>query len=253
MSLRTKWCSGFAVAGVLLLVASCAEGPTLPPDDAEVGPLLKKGGGPPQLRDVDVEIPSDYTGNALIGDDFELNDGLYEGGKCAVVAKAGSSFSFFPFYGAMNGKERKDYEGDPDCRDAEGSLIQRWMRVDLANAKVHTEDHVDEPTLAQFILDEGLPEIDIGNDDVMNHAKVSTFDVSGSSGGSFGVPYCNYLQFNDAVGPNDLLISQDGSVVHVRTQDYPNNVGLCAYDVSGEEPLWVLLHLDIAYDVKDKS
>ena len=37
----------------------------------------------------------------------------------------------------MNGKERKYDENDPDCRDTSGTLIQRSIRVDLANAMVH--------------------------------------------------------------------------------------------------------------------
>jgi hypothetical protein len=232
-------------------VASCAEGPTLPPDDAAVAPLLKKGGGggggPPQLRDVDVEIP---TGNALIDDGL----GPYRGENCAVVAKAGSSFSFFPFYGAMNRKERKDYENDPNCRDINGTLIQRSIRVDLANAMVHDPaSHPNEDvTLAQLIIDQGLDPI--GSDDVMNHAKVSVFDGSGvyQSRVSFGVPYCNYLMFDDEVGSNDLTVAQTEGNVRVETQAWPDNVGLCAHDTGGDEPLVILLHLDIAYDAKDK-
>ncbi len=174
------------------------------------------------------------------------------------MAKAGSSFSFFPFYGAMNGKERKDYERDSDCRRTDGSLIQRRMSVNLAAAMVHVgPDHVDEETLGEMIdagsMDPivGFDGVDLG---VMNHAQVSVFDGSGdyTSRGSFGVPYCNYLMFNAAGAPgsNDLMVSQSTDTVRVQTQPgLDNNVGLCAYDTSGEEPLVIFLHLDIAYDV----
>jgi hypothetical protein len=260
MSLKTKCCSGLAVAGTLLLVASCAEGPTLPLDNGEVGAVLKKGGPKgPQLREVNVAIPSpsDFPGNALIGDGLVLTEGLYEGGKCGVVALAGSSFSFFPFYGGMNKKQLRDFEKAGECgwnhdSPTDSTAVRRWMRVDLAAAKVHVgPDHIGELTLGEMI---GLGSMDsIGTDDVMNHAKVSIFDGSGTydSRGSFGVPYCNYLMFNagGAPGSNDLRVTQSTGTVRVETQPGPNNVGLCAHDTGGAEPLEILLHLDIAYDV----
>jgi hypothetical protein len=238
----------------------------LPSEDGESGPVLAKGGPKgPQLREVNVAIPSliermpQDVPNALIGDGLQMTDGVYEGGKCGVVALAGSGFNFFPFYGGMNKKELRDFEQAGECGwnwdGTDSTAVRRWVRVDLANAKVHTDvTHSNEPTFAQFIIDQSLP--DIGTNDIMNHAKVAFFDVSGLSRGMFGVPYCNYLRFDNDVGSKNLRITHDGdgSTVHVETQPDPDNIGLCAYDVTLEPPLGtVLLHIDIAYDVKEKG
>ncbi len=46
------------------------------------------------------------------------------------------------------------------------------------------------------------------------------------------------------------MVTQGNGIVRVKTQPgLDNNVGLCAHDTGGPEPLLILLHLDIAYDV----
>jgi hypothetical protein len=280
MSLKMKCCSGLAVAGALLLVASCAEGPTLPPDDAGVGPVLKKGGGggPPQFRDVDVHI-SNVVPNALVGDTW--SDTLdYKGGWCGTVAKAYTSFSMWPFYGGMNRKELKDYENDLTCWE-NGSLIRRWMRVDLAAARVHKicrpgdddfdpslescpndnpTEHVGEMTLGE--LADSLWLDDPAGRDTVRLATVGIFDSETDfSRGGLRIDYCGAashpLKFDASrfLGSNDVSVTRpDTATTHIETQSgLDNNVGLCGhYDETEGQAMVLLLHLDFEYDVKDK-
>jgi hypothetical protein len=293
MSFTKKCCSALAVAGALLLVTSCAEGPTLPPDDGEVGPVLKKGGGkgggPPQVRDVDVEIRSDFAGNALIGDGL----GLYEGGKCGALAVRSTNFYMRPFDGGMNKKEMRDFEESAECgRNPDSTAVRRWMSVDLSAARVHRickpgdadfdpsleacpndhpVSHDGELTLAQMIANGDLDSIvgsgfDHGH--VYNAGVGSINTTDGLSRGSFRVVYCGAashpLKFDASrfPGSNDVWVdNSDTTNVHIETQPGPHdNVGLCAHydatwdgDSETQTPLVLLLHLDFAYDVIDQQ
>jgi hypothetical protein len=286
MSLIKKWCSGIAIAGVLLLMASCGEGPTGTSGEApEVGAVLAKGGqggggGPKEkFRDVDVHVPS-AAENALIGDPESVSGLDYIGGFCGTRAKAASSFSFWPFYGGMNRKEMKDYENNPDCW-VNGSLIRRWLRVDLASARVHKicrpgdsdfdpslescpndnpSEHEGEMTLGEWAASSN-PLDDPAGRDTVRVASVGIFDSeTGFSRAGLRIDYCGAashpLKFDASrfVGSNDVSLSRSGSSTHIATQTGPDdNVGLCGhYDATSGQSMVLLLHVDFEYDVKDK-
>ena len=100
-------------------------------------------------------------------------------------------------------------------------------------------------------------------------ASVGRFNTTtGYSRGGLRIVYCSGashpLKFvaSRFLSSNDVEVTRpDATTTHIETQiGEDNNVGLCGrYDTSWdgnsqtETPLVLLLHLDFAYDVKDKQ
>jgi len=252
---------------------------------------LKGSSSATPLRDVDMLIPGTVsTGltNFLRGDTL----GLYVGGdrnhldgECGVVAQAGSTFSFFPFYGGMNKKELRTFERLAECGrnpEPKGPAVRRTVTINLNDARVHricpstdsefvvcenvdSLNHSGESTLGELIAAGQLDSI-MGADSV-RHVTVAFFETSNDlSRGGFQVAYCGGLGFVDDGTWGLYALSVDNSNpsnVHIETQRGPHwNVASCGhYDTKWDDldgnpntptPLVLLLHVDIAYDVIDK-
>jgi len=248
-------------------------------------------GSDPQvpLRDVDVVIPETLSSgidNYLQPDDLGPYVGSdpnhLENGECGVVAQAGSTFSFWPFYGGMNRKQLRDFERAGECgRNPDGTAVRRAVTINLAAAKVHK---ICASTGSDFVICE--------NDDPTNHSADSTLAeliaagrvdaIAGAdtvrkvqlafleddlSRGGFQVEYCGGLGFGDegVWGLHALSVDHaDPSRVRVETQEEPDlNVASCGhYDTTYDDldgnpqtptPLVLLLHVDLVYEVVEKQ
>jgi hypothetical protein len=240
--------------------------------------VTEKGGKPADPVEMSVVIPTEVrpgVSNMLLGDG--LNTGEYVGGQCGVKALlsflSGDETDFFDFRprsNTLNRKELRDLE-----RDCPDFPRQAWF--DLSSATVHLspDDSLDVP-LQDYIDSENAdpidttatdPPLELGEDN-LRKTSISNLTAVGDGpperrGNGFNLLYCMDVApdgaavgrpfvFNSArePGSDSLEVERAGELFHVRTQPYPHNVGSCEHHRADGSAVVLLLHVDLAYDVK---
>ena len=266
---RARTCLGLAVALCWLTVACDQDQAT---DGGITAPLLKKGGGgrPPAPPNIDITV----TPEVRAGTPNQFSDdglGSYPGGVCGVKAYAGTDLSFRPVDNRLKGKAIRELE-DPDgpCAgiyprsasfDMNAALVHEICvnPVDEANCPTDFNVHTGEQTLAQHVLENDLD--DPGPASSLGTAQLRFFDADTTNSslvpGGFNVAYCSGgesnrpFRFSPERHPensNYFMVTEQGGVTSVVTQQYPDNMGTCLRERQDGTVVIILVHMDLAYE-----
>lgn len=232
----------------------------------------KGGGGPPPGPDaMRVRMPLEARGGVESMITPDLTD-PFDHDLCGVTAwhntlDGADAFVFRPLSNGLNKKQRRDVERA--CEDAgfPPGTFPRSASWRLDAAVVHLgggpDGHEGDVPLLDYIAADNASPFTTVDQNFLKAGSDGHLIPDGSiqlTTGGFNLEYClddgrgvPFL-FNPARAPDSsqLEVERAGAIVTVRTQAYPDNIGVCEHTRSDGSLVVLSLHVDVAYTVEPR-